>query len=272
MDNCGCAGILPTRRRAEAGGPSAAALSHPKEPRMLHLSRRQLLCSAAGAAAAWAISPLAGLAREDKKAGFTLPPLPYPYDALEPSIDTETMKIHHDKHHKAYVDNLNKALEGHPDLLSKDVVDILKNIDVVPEKIRQTVINNGGGHANHSMFWEIMTSHDKSGEPSGNLAEAIKSAFGDVMKLAGSMNEAGLKRFGSGWSWLVVNKDKKLQVLSSANQDSPYLHGDAPILGIDVWEHAYYLKYQNRRADYLKAWWSVVNWKDAGSRFDKAMA
>jgi Fe-Mn family superoxide dismutase len=236
---------------------------------MLHLTRRQLLGSAAGAAAALALSPLAGFAREDKKAGFTLPPLPYDYDALEPSIDKLTMQIHHDKHHKAYVDNLNKALEGNEELLSKNIVDILKDLSSVPEKIRQAVINNGGGHANHSMFWEIMAPPDKSGEPSGSLADAIKSTFGDVEKLAAAMNEAGLKRFGSGWSWLVF-EGGKLSVVSSANQDSPYSKGQTPILGIDVWEHAYYLKYQNRRADYLKAWWKVVNWKEAGNRFDKA--
>jgi Fe-Mn family superoxide dismutase len=236
---------------------------------MLHLTRRQLLGSAAGAAAAWALSPLAGFAREDKKAGFTLPPLPYDYDALEPSIDKMTMEIHHNRHHKAYVDNLNKALEGNEELLSKNIVDILKDLSSVPEKIRQAVINNGGGHANHSMFWEIMCAADKSGEPSGSLADAIKSTFGDVEKLAAAMNDAGLKRFGSGWSWLVF-EGGKLSVVSTANQDSPYSKGQTPILGIDVWEHAYYLKYQNKRADYLKAWWKVVNWKEAGNRFDKA--
>jgi Fe-Mn family superoxide dismutase len=242
-----------------------------KEMRMPHLTRRQLLRSASAGAAALALAPLAALARDDKPNGFTLPPLPYPYDALEPSIDKMTMEIHHDKHHKAYVDNLNKALAGNTDLLAKSITDILKNIDSVPENIRQAVINNGGGHANHSMFWEIMCPTDKSGEPSGELAEAVKSTFGGLDKLQEKINATGIARFGSGWSWLVL-KEGKLEVVSSANQDSPLMKGQTPILGVDVWEHAYYLKYQNRRADYLTAWWKVVNWKDVGARFDKARA
>jgi Fe-Mn family superoxide dismutase len=184
------------------------------------------------------------------------------------------MEIHHDKHHKAYVDALNKALAGHEDLRSKGIVDILKNIDSVPENIRQAVINNGGGHANHSMFWQIMCPPDKSGEPSGDLAAAITSTFGSLAKLQEVINDFGIKRFGSGWAWLVLDNGK-LAIFSSANQDSPYLpslKGRMPILGVDVWEHAYYLKYQNRRADYLKAWWKVVNWKEVGQRFDKAKA
>jgi Fe-Mn family superoxide dismutase len=236
---------------------------------MLHLDRRQLLRAAAGSAAALVLAPLAAPARDEKSAGFTLPPLPYDYNALEPQIDELTMKIHHDKHHKAYVDNLNKALAGHPDLLSKDIVSILKDIDSVPENIRQAVINNGGGHANHSMFWEIMCPSDKSGKPEGDLADAINSTFGSLEKLQALVNEAGLKRFGSGWSWLVLDKGK-LQVHSTANQDSPYSKGQTPIFGVDVWEHAYYLKYQNRRNEYLAAWWKVVNWKDVGNRFDMA--
>jgi Fe-Mn family superoxide dismutase len=235
----------------------------------MHLTRRQLL-RAAGAAAL-ALAPLPLRAREEKAAGFKLPPLPYDYAALEPSIDKETMQIHHDKHHQAYVDNLNKALAGAPELLSKDVVEILKDVNSVPEKIRQAVINNGGGHANHTMFWEIMAPPDKSGAPDGDLAEALKSTFGDLDKLQAAINDAGLRRFGSGWSWLVLDKGK-LAVVSSANQDSPYSKGQTPILGVDVWEHAYYLKYQNRRADYLKAWWKVVNWKEVGNRFNKAKA
>jgi Fe-Mn family superoxide dismutase len=272
MDNAAAPGILPTRRFPAAGGLAVAAPWHPKEMRMLHLTRRQLLGSAAGACAAWALTPLNSFGREDKKAaGFTLPPLPYDYDALEPSIDKQTMQIHHDKHHAAYVAALNKALAGNDELLSKNIVDILKNIDSVPEAIRQAVINNGGGHANHSMFWEIMCAPDKSGEPSGDLADAIKSTFGSVEKMAAAMNDAGIKRFGSGWSWLVHDKGK-LAIHSTANQDSPYMKGETPILGIDVWEHAYYLKYQNLRAAYLTAWWKVVNWKEAGTRFDKARA
>jgi Fe-Mn family superoxide dismutase len=238
---------------------------------MPHPTRRQVLRTAGAGAAALALAPLAALARDDKPAGFTLPPLPYDYGALEPSIDKMTMEIHHDKHHKAYVDNLNKALAGQPDLLSKSIIDILKNIDSVPQDKRRAVINNGGGHANHTMFWEIMVAADKSGEPSGDLADAIKSTFGGVDKLQQAINAAGLARFGSGWSWLVL-EGGKLAVVSSANQDSPYLKGQTPILGVDVWEHAYYLKYQNRRADYLQAWWKVVNWKDVGARFDKAKA
>ncbi len=239
---------------------------------MLHLTRRQLLRSAGAGAAALALAPLAASAREEKAAGgFTLPPLPYDYDALEPSIDKLTMQIHHDKHHKAYVDNLNKALAGSPDLLSKDIVSILKDISSVPEKIRQAVINNGGGHANHTMFWEIMCPADKSGEPDGDLAAAIKSTFGELGNLQEKINAAGLTRFGSGWSWLVLDGGK-LAILSTANQDSPLLKGQTPLLGVDVWEHAYYLKYQNRRGDYLKAWWKVVNWKEVGNRFNKAKA
>jgi Fe-Mn family superoxide dismutase len=252
-----------------AEGSGRACLLTSKETRMLHLTRRQLLRSAGAGAAALAFAPLAALAR-DEKGGFSLPPLPYPYDALEPSIDKLTMEIHHDKHHKAYVDNLNKALAGHADLLGMKIEDILKNIDRVPENIRQAVINNGGGHANHSMFWEIMCSADKSGEPSGNLADAIKSAFGELAKLEAAINDAGMKRFGSGWAWLVSSGDGKLEVISTANQDSPLSKGQMPILGVDVWEHAYYLKYQNRRADYLKEWWKVVNWKEVSARYDRA--
>ncbi len=239
---------------------------------MLHLTRRQLLRSAGAGAAALALAPLAASARAEKAAGgFTLPPLPYPYDALEPSIDKLTMEIHHDKHHKAYVDNLNKALADYPDLLNKDIVSILKDVKSIPEKVRTAVINNGGGHANHSMFWEIMCPADKSGAPAGDLAAAITSTFGDLAKLQELINDAGLKRFGSGWSWLVLDGGK-LKVLSSANQDSPLSKGQTPLLGVDVWEHAYYLKYQNRRNDYLKAWWKVVNWKDVGDSFNKARA
>ena len=201
---------------------------------------------------------------------FELPPLPYDYAALEPTIDTQTMQIHHDKHHAAYVTNLNAALKDYPDLASKDIVEILRNINDVPEAARTAVRNNGGGHANHTMFWEIMG--PSSGEPSGALAQAINAAFGDVSSLKEKINDAGVKRFGSGWSWLVLDKAGKLQVLSTANQDSPYMDGQVPILGVDVWEHAYYLKYQNRRPDYLKAWWSAVNWAAVADRLAKAGA
>jgi superoxide dismutase, Fe-Mn family len=199
---------------------------------------------------------------------FELPPLPYDYAALEPHIDTQTMQIHHDKHHAAYVNNANAALKDYPDLASKDVVELLKNINDVPEAIRTAIRNNAGGHANHTMFWEIMGPN--GGEPSGALAQAISSTFGDLNSLKEKVNDAGVKRFGSGWAWLVLDKDGKLQVTSTANQDSPYMEGQVPILGVDVWEHAYYLKYQNRRPDYLKEWWNAVNWAAVAERFEKA--
>lgn len=196
---------------------------------------------------------------------FQLPPLPYDYNALEPHIDTQTMQIHHDKHHAAYVNNLNTALEGHPNLQSLSIEELLRAINTVPEAIRTAVRNNGGGHANHTMFWEIMGPN--GGEPTGDLAKAINDAFGDLATLKQKINDAGVKRFGSGWTWLVKDTSGNLQILSTANQDSPYMDGQIPILGIDVWEHAYYLKYQNRRPDYLSAWWNVVNWEAVAKRF-----
>ena len=199
---------------------------------------------------------------------FTLPALPYPADALEPSIDKMTMEIHHGKHHKAYVDNLNAALEGHAALQSKSIEQLLHDITSVPEAIRQKVINNGGGHANHSMFWEIM-GPKAGGEPTGKLAEAIKSTFTDLANFKKVIKENALGRFGSGWAWLVASGGK-LVITNTANQDSPLMAGNTPVLGIDVWEHAYYLKYQNRRADYVDAWWNVVNWAAVGKRFDAA--
>ncbi len=201
---------------------------------------------------------------------YTLPNLPYPTNALEPSIDTMTMEIHHGRHHKAYVDNLNKALEGQAALASKPIDKLLREISQVPEAIRQAVINNGGGHANHTMFWEIM-GPKAGGQPSGPLADDIKATFGDFATFQAQVKDAGVKRFGSGWAWLVL-ADGKLKIVSSANQDSPYMTGQAPILGVDVWEHAYYLKYQNKRPDYLDAWWSVVNWTAVGERYSKAKA
>jgi superoxide dismutase, Fe-Mn family len=199
---------------------------------------------------------------------FTLPALPYPPDALEAAIDKMTMEIHHGKHHKAYVDNLNAALQGHDALAAKPIEQLLKEINGVPEAIRQKVINNGGGHANHTMFWEIMAPN-AGGEPSGDLAAAIKSTFNDFANFKAKIKEAGLARFGSGWSWLVA-QGGKLAIEHTANQDSPLMTGKAPLLGVDVWEHAYYLRYQNRRADYLDAWWNVVNWKAVADRFAKA--
>jgi Fe-Mn family superoxide dismutase len=194
-----------------------------------------------------------------------VPPLPYDYNALEPHIDEQTMRIHHDKHHAAYVNNLNAALEKHPDLQKKSIEDLLKSINSVPEDIRTAVRNNGGGHANHTMFWEIM-GPGKGGAPAGALGDAIKSSFGDFETFKKQMNDAGVKRFGSGWAWLI-DAGGKLVIESTANQDSPIMEGKKPILGIDVWEHAYYLKYQNRRPDYLTAWWNVVNWDAVAKRF-----
>jgi Fe-Mn family superoxide dismutase len=199
---------------------------------------------------------------------FTLPPLPYDYSALEPHIDTLTMQIHHDKHHAAYVNNLNAALEGQSALQSATIEEILGHISDVPESIRQAVINNGGGHANHTMFWEIMGPNG-GGEPSGALAQAINKAFGDFNSFKAKVNDAGVKRFGSGWSWLVMDQGGNLQVISSANQDSPLMQGLTPILGVDVWEHAYYLKYQNLRPKYLEAWWNTVNWAEVARRFGR---
>jgi superoxide dismutase, Fe-Mn family len=201
---------------------------------------------------------------------FTLPPLPYAADALEVAIDQMTMEIHHGKHHKAYVDNLNAALQGQDALLSKPIDQLLREIKEVPEAARQKVINNGGGHANHSFFWKIMGPH-AGGSPSGPLADAINAAFGDFASFKTKIKEAGLGRFGSGWSWLVY-ADGKLQVLSTLNQDSPLMVGQKPILGVDVWEHAYYLRYQNRRGDYLDAWWNVVNWPAVAQHYAEALA
>jgi superoxide dismutase, Fe-Mn family len=201
---------------------------------------------------------------------FTLPNLPYPANALEPSIDTMTMEIHHGRHHKAYVDNLNKALDGQTALQSKSIEQLLREISHVPDGIRQAVINNGGGHANHAMFWEIM-GPGAGGKPTGPLADDINAAFGDFATFQTQLKQAGVTRFGSGWAWLVL-ADGKLKILSSANQDSPYMTGQAPIMGVDVWEHAYYLKYQNKRPDYLDAWWNVVNWKAIADRYAKAKA
>ncbi|MBV8163038.1 MAG: superoxide dismutase [Candidatus Eremiobacteraeota bacterium] len=198
---------------------------------------------------------------------FEVPPLPYPYDALEPHIDKETMTLHHDKHHAAYVTNLNAAIEKHPELASRSAEDLLRDLNAVPEDIRTAVRNNGGGHVNHSMFWTIM-GPKRGGEPTGPLADAIKGAFGDFEAFKKHFNETGTKQFGSGWVWLVRGKDGKLTVTSTPNQDNPMSSGLVPVMGNDVWEHAYYLKYQNRRADYLAAWWNVVNWDAVASRFN----
>lgn len=200
---------------------------------------------------------------------YNLPALPYPANALEPTIDAMTMEIHHGRHHKTYVDNLNKALESTPDLANKPIEDLLKNLNAVPEAVRTAVRNNGGGHANHSMFWEIM-GPKAGGTPSGDLATAINSTFTSFDQFKAKIKEAALGRFGSGWAWLSIGADGKLQVVSTPNQDTPIMDGSTPIMGVDVWEHAYYLKYQNKRADYVDAWWNVVNWGKVGERFAKA--
>ena len=198
----------------------------------------------------------------------TLPALPYDFGALEPHIDTQTMQIHHGKHHQAYVNNLNAALDKHPELHQKSLEDLLRGLNSVPEAIRAAVRNNGGGHANHSMFWTLM-SPKGGGEPSGALADAIKSAFGDFTKFKEQFAAAGTGRFGSGWAWLIASGGK-VEITSTPNQDTPIMDGKTPILGLDVWEHAYYLKYQNRRPDYIAAWWNVVNWAEVGKRFGAA--
>jgi Fe-Mn family superoxide dismutase len=200
---------------------------------------------------------------------FTLPPLPYAPDALEPHIDKMTMEIHHGKHHAAYVNNLNKALESAPDLANKSIEELLaNNCAIVPENIRTAVRNNGGGHINHSMFWKIM-GPGGGGPPVGNAAQAITGTFGSFDAFKEKMNTAGAGRFGSGWAWLLKSGNK-IEITSTANQDSPVMEGKFPVMGIDVWEHAYYLKYQNRRPDYLSAWWNTVNWGEVETRFNSA--
>ncbi|HEY2778791.1 MAG TPA: superoxide dismutase [Gaiellaceae bacterium] len=198
---------------------------------------------------------------------YELPELPYAYDALEPTIDEQTMRIHHDKHHQAYVDNLNKALEG-TEWDGRPLEEVLANLSSLPEDKQAPVRNNGGGHANHSLFWQIMKPGG-GGDPSGALGQAITETFGDADQLKAAINDGGVKRFGSGWSWLVWD-GTGLAVYSTANQDSPVMQSDVPLLGIDVWEHAYYLRYQNRRPDYLGAWWDVVNWDEVGRRYEEA--
>ena len=200
-----------------------------------------------------------------------VPPLSYSFDALEPHVDAQTMQIHHDKHHAAYVTNLNKALDGHPDLQSKSVEDLLRGFAGVPEAIRTAVKNHGGGHANHSLFWQVMGPHDggSSNGPGGDLAAAIDRDFGSFQSFKEKLTNAAAGQFGSGWGWLVVDGGK-LDVIARPNQDSPLMEGKTPLLGVDVWEHAYYLKYQNRRPDYLAAWWNTVNWQAVADRFSQA--
>jgi len=199
---------------------------------------------------------------------FELPALPYGYDALEPYIDTETMHLHHDKHHATYVSNLNAALQGHP-FANLRVEEVVRRLNEVPENVRTTVRNNGGGHVNHTLFWEIMIPGG-SKAPTGELATAINAKFGSLDAFKTAFNDAGVKRFGSGWAWLILNKQGELEITSTANQDSPFMESTFPVLGNDVWEHAYYLKYRNRRPEYLAAWWNVVNWDEVAKRYAHA--
>ena len=214
--------------------------------------------------------PGAGTSTEQAVA-HTLPKLPYDYPALEPHIDRQTMEIHHTKHHQTYINNLNAALDKHPELHKKTLEELLRGINAVPEDIRTTVRNNAGGHHNHSLFWTIMAPPGKGGggEPGGALADAIRKTFSDFPKFKEQLSSAALTRFGSGWAWLAV-AGNKLDLFSTANQDSPLMDGKIPVLGLDVWEHAYYLKYQNRRNDYVAAWWNVVNWGEVQKRYEAA--
>jgi Fe-Mn family superoxide dismutase len=234
------------------------------------MTRREALKTTALVTAAAATAPnlIAQPTTAAAPAGpFKLPPLPYAFDALEPHIDVRTMEIHHDRHHKTYVDNLNKALTDSPDLGNKPVENLIKDLDSVPEKIRTVVRNNGGGHYNHSLFWQMMKKGG-GGEPKGELSKAIESGFGNFASFKDAFSKAGLGQFGSGWAWLVLSAGK-LAIQSAPNQDNPLTQGAQPLLGLDVWEHAYYLKYQNKRADYIAAWWNVVNWDFVAERFSR---
>ncbi len=244
-------------------------------PKNMTLNRRKVLflLGATGGIVAlnsWRSSGLmdVALAQSATKGNIALPPLPYDYNALEPHIDAQTMRFHHDNHHATYVKNLNAAFEKYPNLKSQSVEQLLANLKSVPEAIRSTVRNNGGGHVNHTMFWNIMKPKG-GGEPTGAIASAIKANFNDFSTFKKQFNEAGTKRFGSGWVWLV-SADGKLKITTTPNQDSPLIDGDYPIMGNDVWEHAYYLKYQYRRADYLTAWWNVINWDEVNNRLARA--
>jgi superoxide dismutase, Fe-Mn family len=230
-------------------------------------NRRGFLRSAAVAVGALPLSPLSAVAA-DEPVGFTLPILPYAYDALEPYIDKLTMEIHHDKHHATYVKNLNDLLKDRSDLLKMSITDLMHAIAIIPEQIRQGVINNGGGHLNHTLFWQMMAPPGKIVEPRGDLLKVLEGSFGSLARFRATFTDAAMKRFGSGWAWLTARAGK-LEVISSSNQDPPALTGHEPLLGIDVWEHAYYLKYQDRRADYIKAWWNVVNWDYVAERYHR---
>jgi len=247
----------------------------------MSLNRRNflfLLGATTGAAAMGTFSTASAatsLAENSKQAAtkdaFQLEPLPYAYNALEPHIDAETMRFHHDRHYATYIKNLNEALNKYPQLKNRSAENILANINSVPQDVRTKVRNNGGGYVNHKMFWEIM-GPNAGGAPTGPIADAIDKTFGSFDAFKKQFNAAGSDRFGSGWAWLVRNKNNQLQIISTANQDSPFIDGLYPIMGNDVWEHAYYLKYQNRRADYLTAWWNVVNWQEVNNRFAQARA
>ncbi len=238
---------------------------------MINLARRTLLIASGvlaarrlvGISLAAEIDPTAALAYP-----YSVPSLPYDYNANEPAIDTLTMQIHHDKHHAAYVNNLNTALKDHPELQKRSLTELLARLDDAPEAIRATVRNNAGGHANHTMFWQVLGG--KGGEPTGDLKAAVERDFGSPDKLRTDFNQAALKVFGSGWAMVLVDRDGKLSLVSRPNQDSPWMEGKAPLFGNDVWEHAYYLKYQNRRPDYVTAWWSVLNWQAIGARYAAA--
>ena len=232
------------------------------------LTRRELLRSATLGTAAMAVPTIPSFLRAADPAGFTLPKLPYAFDALEPAIDAKTMEIHHDKHHQAYVDNLNKALAKHPDWLAKPIVEVVRDYKKLPMELQAPVRNNGGGHLNHSWFWQMMTKPGGEG-PKGELLKAIEASFGNIDGFKKEFSAAAMSQFGSGWAWLVkgTGKEKPLVIIKAANQDNPVSIGRSVLLGIDVWEHAYYLKYQNKRADYVAAWYSVVNWDFVATLF-----
>lgn len=241
------------------------------------MTRRQAIKTGALASAALAALPgaiaqinPAAPASAAASGPFTVPPLPYAYDALEPYIDARTMEIHHDKHHAAYVANLNKAVAEFPDVAKMSAEEMLRNLNAVPEKIRTAVRNNGGGHFNHSLFWQMLK--EDGGEPTGPLAKAVDSAFGNFSAFKTDFSKAAIGQFGSGWAWLVIDGNKQLSIEPAANQDSPISQGKQPLLGIDVWEHAYYLKYQNRRPEYVNAFFHVVNWDFVAERYEKAVA
>jgi superoxide dismutase, Fe-Mn family len=240
----------------------------------MSIKRRNFLFLVGGTAGAYAIetytsSNLAWAHTPSASGDFKLPPLPYDYKALEPHIDAQTMRIHHDRHHATYVKNLNAAIAKYPKLKGQTAEQLIQKLDSLPQDIRMTIRHNGGGHVNHSMFWEIM-SPKGGGQPTGEIASVIKKNFGSFANFQQQFNQAGEKQFGSGWAWLVRTPDGKFQVTSTANQDSPLMEGNYPIMGNDVWEHAYYLKYRNRRAEYLKAWWNVVNWQEINQRLAMA--